>query len=95
MQSDQTCASHLFDPDSNSSQSGFLELMTVRMTLFCLHILQIFRETKESEIQNLLRAKRELENKLSKVAHGYLPEDTDTTSRSGLESMYYFFYLYT
>ncbi|XP_060562366.1 nephrocystin-3-like [Ruditapes philippinarum] len=49
-------------------------------------VFKIFRETKESEIQNLLRAKRELENKLSKVAHGYLPEDTDTTSRTGIDS---------
>ncbi|XP_041374620.1 nephrocystin-3-like [Gigantopelta aegis] len=45
---------------------------------------KIFRENKEYEIQNLLRAKRELENKLSKIAHGYFPEDNDTASRSGL-----------
>lgn len=49
-------------------------------------VFKIFRETKENEIQNLLRAKRELENKLSKVSHGYPPEDTDTTSRTGLDS---------
>ncbi|KAL4217270.1 Nephrocystin-3 [Mactra antiquata] len=49
-------------------------------------VFKIFRETKESEIQNLLRAKRELENKLSKIAHGFLPEDTDTASRTGLDS---------
>lgn len=47
--------------------------------------LQIFRETKECEIQNLLRAKRELENKLSKVAHGYIPDDLDMNSREDLD----------
>lgn len=36
---------------------------------------KIFRETKECEIQNLLRAKRSLENKLSKVAPDLLPDD--------------------
>ncbi|XP_064597908.1 LOW QUALITY PROTEIN: nephrocystin-3-like [Liolophura sinensis] len=46
---------------------------------------KIFRETKECEIQNLLRAKRELENKLSKVAHGYIPDDLDMNSREDLD----------
>ena len=49
-------------------------------------VFQIFRETKEGEIQNLLRAKRELENKLAKLAHGYLPDENDNTSRTGLDS---------
>ncbi|PVD37428.1 hypothetical protein C0Q70_00018 [Pomacea canaliculata] len=44
---------------------------------------KLFRETKESEIQNLLRAKREIESRLSKLMHG-LAEDADTASRSGL-----------
>lgn len=44
---------------------------------------QLFRETKEGEIQNLLRTKREAENRLSKLMHG-LAEDIDTASRSGL-----------
>ncbi|KAL5005675.1 hypothetical protein ScPMuIL_016833 [Solemya velum] len=42
---------------------------------------KIFRETKEGEIQNLLRAKRDLENKLSKLSHGYIQDDLDSTSR--------------
>lgn len=37
---------------------------------------QIFRETKEKEIQNLLRAKRDLEGKLSKVAPDMLPDES-------------------
>ena len=45
--------------------------------------MQLFRETKEGEIQNLLRTKREAENRLSKLVHG-LAEDIDTASRSGL-----------
>ncbi|XP_076448503.1 nephrocystin-3-like isoform X2 [Babylonia areolata] len=44
---------------------------------------KLFRETKEGEIQNLLRTKREAENRLSKLMHG-LAEDIDTASRSGL-----------
>ena len=44
--------------------------------------LQIFRETKESELQNLLRAKRELEAKLAK--YGHVPQD-DMDSSSKLE----------
>ncbi|XP_071103665.1 nephrocystin-3-like [Haliotis cracherodii] len=43
---------------------------------------KIFRETKENEIQNLLRAKRELESRLTKLSHGFTPEDLDTASRS-------------
>ncbi|XP_069108020.1 nephrocystin-3-like [Argopecten irradians] len=42
---------------------------------------KIFRENQEYEIQNLLRAKRELENKLSKLTHGYA-DDADTASNS-------------
>jgi len=41
---------------------------------------QIFRETKESELQNLLRAKRDLENKLTKVGSTML-EDIERASR--------------
>lgn len=40
------------------------------------HYFQIFRETKEKEIQNLLRAKRDLESKLSKVAPEMLPGES-------------------
>lgn len=39
-------------------------------------LLQIFRETKEKEIQNLLRGKRDLESKLSKVAPELLPDNS-------------------
>jgi len=47
-------------------------------SLFCF---QIFRETKESELQNLLKARRDLESKLFKVAgHGIL-DDTESTSK--------------
>ena len=49
---------------------------------FCL---QLFRETKENEIQALLRTRRDLEGKLSKISTGTL-EDTDTFSRFGLEA---------
>ncbi|KAK2146989.1 hypothetical protein LSH36_575g02042 [Paralvinella palmiformis] len=42
---------------------------------------KIFRETKESELQNLLKARRDLESKLFKVAgHGIL-DDTESTSK--------------
>ncbi|KAJ8320207.1 hypothetical protein KUTeg_001794 [Tegillarca granosa] len=50
---------------------------------------KIFRETKENEIQNLLKAKRELENRLTKISQGYVPDHTeymDTTSRSAFEN---------
>ncbi|KAH3749787.1 nephrocystin-3-like [Dreissena polymorpha] len=49
-------------------------------------VFKMFRETKENEIQNLLKAKRELENKLSKLAHGYFPEEVDTASRIGMDT---------
>ncbi|KAF6019257.1 NPHP3 [Bugula neritina] len=45
---------------------------------------KIFRETKEKEIQNLLRAKRDLESKLSKVAPEMLPGES--LSRTGADS---------
>ena len=49
-------------------------------TYICLQF-QIFRETKESELQNLLKARRDLESKLFKVAgHGIL-DDTESTSK--------------
>lgn len=47
-----------------------------------LHNHQIFRETKEKEIQDLLRAKRDLESKLQQLqAQGiqvYDPNDSDS-----------------
>ena len=49
---------------------------------FPLLTWQIFRETKEKEIQDLLRAKRELEAKLQQLqAQGimvYNPDDSDS-----------------
>ncbi|XP_005107932.1 nephrocystin-3 [Aplysia californica] len=46
---------------------------------------KLFRETKESEIQNLLRAKQELENRLSKLAYsGQAPDDNDSQARPGI-----------
>ena len=36
--SDQLLASHLFDPDRNSSKSGFLELITISITLLYIFI---------------------------------------------------------
>ncbi|KAH9498826.1 Nephrocystin-3 [Bulinus truncatus] len=46
---------------------------------------KLFRETKESEIQNLLRAKQELENRFSKLAYGGIPQDdTESQSRPGI-----------
>ena len=45
-----------------------------------VEICQIFRETKESELQNLLRAKRSLEGKLAKLGSSVL-EDSDNSSR--------------
>ncbi|KAK3582860.1 hypothetical protein CHS0354_012470 [Potamilus streckersoni] len=48
-------------------------------------MFKIFRETKEGELQALLRARRELENKLTKIAHGYFSDENDTASRTGLE----------
>ena len=57
----------------------------VTLALDVLSILQLFRETKESEIQNLLRAKQELENRLSKFAFGcQAGDDSDSHSRHGL-----------
>jgi len=41
---------------------------------------QIFRETKENELQNVLRAKRNLESKLAKLGSSSL-EDADNSSR--------------
>ena len=48
-------------------------------------LFQLFRETKENEIQTLLRARRDLENKLAKVSHGIPLEEGDNGSRIGLE----------
>ena len=42
--------------------------------------MKIFRETKESELQNLLRAKRELEAKLTKHGHSF-QDDVETASK--------------
>ncbi|XP_077997174.1 nephrocystin-3-like [Glandiceps talaboti] len=47
---------------------------------------KIFRETKEGEIQNLLKARRELENKIQKNGggqHGTVTDNADTNSRGG------------
>ena len=43
-------------------------------------VCKIFRETKESELQNLLRSKRELESKLAKVGASMF-DDLDCQSR--------------
>lgn len=47
-----------------------------------INIRQIFRETKEKEIQDLLRAKRDLESKMQQLqAQGiqvYDPNDSDS-----------------
>ena len=51
------------------------------------HAFQLFRETKENEIQALLRARRDLENKLAKLSHGIPVEEGDNGSRIGLEMM--------
>ncbi|GAB1597427.1 nephrocystin-3-like [Argonauta hians] len=50
---------------------------------------KIFRETKESEIQNLLRAKRELESKIPKLNRDLLNDasEDDDSPESGLESV--------
>ncbi|XP_070569543.1 nephrocystin-3-like [Ptychodera flava] len=48
---------------------------------------KIFRETKEGEIQNLLKTRRELENKLQKTPGGHhsvlATDNADSTSRGG------------
>lgn len=47
-----------------------------------IHLLKIFRETKENEIQDLLRAKRELESKLQRLQaqgiHVFDPGESDS-----------------
>lgn len=52
--------------------------------LFVFLFFQLFRETKESEIQNLLRAKQDLENHLSKLSYGGHTPDDDSHSRPGI-----------
>lgn len=50
---------------------------------------QIFRETKEKELQNLLHAKRELDTKVYKLNHGLSIDDRhadDRGSSGGNES---------
>ena len=42
--------------------------------------LQIFRETKESELQNLLKARRGLESRLAKLGH-VTPDENENSSR--------------
>lgn len=44
------------------------------------HLFKIFRETKESELRNLLKAKQTLESKLARLG-GSAFEDPETTSR--------------
>ena len=48
-------------------------------------IFQIFRETKESEIQSLLRARRDLESKVAKLSHGVF-DDVESVSRVAMET---------
>ena len=48
--------------------------------VFAIFSIKIFRETKESELQNLLRAKRELEAKLTKHGHSF-QDDVETASK--------------
>lgn len=50
---------------------------------------KIFRETKESEIQNLLRAKRDLESKLPKLNQEFMSDsyDDNDSPESGLDSV--------
>ena len=53
-------------------------------------IFQIFRETKESELQNLLKARRDLESKLFKVAgHGIL-DDTESKVDASIGNVKHF-----
>lgn len=56
-------------------------MVCISILCFFFH-LQIFRETKENEIQDLLRAKRELEAKLQRLqAQGiqvFDPEESDS-----------------
>ena len=52
------------------------------MLVFCI---QIFRETKESELQCLLKSRRDLEAKLTKYGH-VTQEDLETSSRLELAS---------
>ena len=47
-----------------------------------ISLLQIFRETKENEIQNLLKAKRDLEVKGAKL--NVSTDDPEATSKAGL-----------
>lgn len=60
----------------------FIPLSVLSLSLFFLTDEQIFRETKEKEIQDLLRAKRDLESKLQQLqAQGiqlYEPIDSDS-----------------
>lgn len=44
------------------------------------HLFKIFRETKESELRNLLKAKQDLESKFAKLGAS-IYEDAETTSR--------------
>ena len=63
---------------------------------------QIFRETKESEIQNLLRAKRDLESKIPKLNQEFMSDsyDDNDSPESGLDSvgkyscLFYFIFPY-
>ncbi|CAH1790232.1 unnamed protein product [Owenia fusiformis] len=46
---------------------------------------KLFRETKEHEIQNLLKARRQLETKLSRLSQGSVIDDPDSVSRTGVD----------
>lgn len=54
----------------------------IRIHQFIVNRVQIFRETKEKEIQDLLRAKRDLEAKLQQLQtqgiQVYDPDDSDS-----------------
>lgn len=57
-------------------------VITISALTCCINHCQIFRETKEKEIQDLLRAKRDLEAKMQQLqAQGiqvYDPNDSDS-----------------
>lgn len=61
---------------------AFSPVLMIAALTYWMNDLQIFRETKEKEIQDLLRAKRDLEAKLQQLqAQGiqvYDPNDSDS-----------------
>ena len=66
---------------SISESNDILAIIFAMLTCSLLYFsIKIFRETKESELQNLLRAKRELEAKLTKHGHSF-QDDVETASK--------------